>query len=438
MKTELVDVSPTRKEIKIEIEPAQIRTAYDRISERYAKGASVPGFRRGHAPRSVVRTRFKSEIRSDVLRELLPDAVNTAIGEHSLATIGEPDVHLDNTEALENFGEEPITVMVGVEVFPEVKLEQYKGLDAVRRTRPVTDEDVHKMIEGLRDASASLQPVEDRGAEAGDTVTINVQGKFVDAPDEEDIKADDIEVVLGGEGVQQEFTDNLQNTKPDDTKSFLVTYPEDFTSQGLAGKKVEYQASVTAVRRKELPEVDDEWAKSLGDDFDSVETLRSKIREDLERRSAAESDHRLRAEVMRKLLEAHKFEVPQSLVEHQTSQRLESVVRDMIGRGIDPRSRDVNWEGAREELKVQAEEDVRASMLLEQIAEEEKIEVSNEEVETEIEAIATASRQPKEQVRAALTKDGGERSIAHRLRNRKALDLLIANASVTEEEWSNS
>jgi trigger factor len=141
---------------------------------------------------------------------------------------------------------------------------------------------------------------------------------------------------------------------------------------------------------------------------------------------------------MRKLLEAHKFEVPQSLVEHQTSQRLESVVRDMIGRGIDPRSRDVNWEGAREELKAQAEEDVRASMLLEEIADEEKIEVSNEEVETEIDAIATASRQPKEQVRAALTKDGGERSIAHRLRNRKALDLLIANASVTEEEWSES
>jgi trigger factor len=364
--------------------------------------------------------------------------VNTAIGEHSLATIGEPDVHLDNAEALENFGEEPITVKVGVEVFPEVKLEKYKGLEAVRRTRPVKDEDVDKMIEGLRDASASLQPVEDRGAEAGDTVTINVQGKFVDAPDEEDIKADDIEVVLGGEGVQQEFTDNLQNTKPDDTKSFLVTYPEDFTSQGLAGKKVEYQANVTAVRRKELPEVDDEWAKSLGDDFDSVETLRSKIREDLEKRSTAESDHRLRAEVMRKLLEAHKFEVPQSLVEHQTSQRLESVVRDMIGRGIDPRSRDVNWEGAREELKAQAEEDVRASMLLEEIAEEEKIEVSNEEVETEIDAIATASRQPKEQVRAALTKDGGERSIAHRLRNRKALDLLIANASVTEEEWSES
>jgi trigger factor len=437
MKTELTDLSPTRKEIKIEIEPAQIRTAYDRISERYAKGANVPGFRRGHAPQSVVRNRFKSEIRSEVLRELLPEAVNNAIGEHSLATIGEPDVHLDNTEALERLGEEPITVKVGVEVFPEVKLDKYKGLEAVRRTRPVTDADVENMIDGLRDASASLQPVEDRGAEAGDTVTINVLGKFIDAPEEEDIKADDVEVVLGGEGVQQEFTDNLQDARSDDTKSFLVDYPEDFTSKGLAGKKVQYEAQVTAVRRKELPEVDDEWAKSLGDDFDSVETLRTKIREDLQNRSASESDHRLRTEVMRKLLEAHKFEVPQSLVDQQTSHRLESVVRDMIGRGIDPRSRDVNWEGAREELKVQAEEDVRASMLLEQIADEEKITVSDEEVEAEIEAISAASRQPKEQVRAALTKDGGERSIAHRLRNRKALDLLIANASVTEGEWSD-
>ncbi|PYS68735.1 MAG: trigger factor [Acidobacteria bacterium] len=436
MKTELVDVSPTRKEIKIEIEPAQIQTAYDRISERYAKGANVPGFRRGHAPRSVVRTRFKSEIRTEVLRELLPDAVNTAIVEHSLATIGEPDVHLDNTEALERLGEEPISFKVGVEVFPEIRLDKYKGLEAVRRTRPVEESDVEKMIEGLRDASASMQPVEDRAAEIGDTVTVNVVGKFVDEPDEEEIKADDVDVVLGGEGVQQEFTDNLQGTKSDDTKSFLVSYPEDFTSKGLAGKKVEYEATVTAVKRRELPEVDDDWAKSLGDEFDSLETLRTKIREDLAKRSSSESDHRLRAEVMKQLLEGHQFEVPQTLVDQQTSHRLESVVRDMIGRGIDPRNRDVNWEGAREELKVQAEEDVRASMLLEQIAEEEKIEVSDEEVEAEIESIATASRQPKEQVRAALTKDGGERSIAHRLRNRKALDLLIENASVTEEEWS--
>ena len=436
MKTELIDVSPTRKEIKIEIEPEQVRDSYDRVSERYAKSANVPGFRRGHAPRSVVRTRFKSEIRSEVLRELVPDAINEAIGKHSLATIGEPDVQLDNAEALERLGEDPISVKVNVEVLPEIKLEKYKGLEAGRRVRPVSDEDVDHMIEGLRDASASLQPVEDRGAESDDTVTVNFYGNFLDSPDEEDIKAEDVEVVLAGAGVQQEFTDNLLGVKPDEERTFTVEYPEDFSSKGLAGRKVEYRAQVTALRRKELPEVDDEWAKSLGDEFDSLATLREKIREDLDKRAAAEADRRIRNDVMRKLLETHKFEVPQTLVEQQTSHRLESVIRDMIGRGIDPRHSELNWEGARNELKEQAETDVRATMLLEQIAEEEKITVSDEEVEAEIDAIIATSRQPKEQARAALTKDGGERSIATTLRNRKALDLLVENALVTEEEWS--
>ena len=438
MKTELIDVSPTRKEIKIEIEPEQVRSTFDRVSERYAKLAKVPGFRPGHAPQSVVRTRFKGEIRGEVLRELVPDAVNKAIGEHSLATISEPDVHLDNAEALERFGEVPISVKVNVEVLPEVKLEKYKGIDAARRLRPVADTDVDRMIEGLREASASLQPIEDRAAALGDTVTVTFHGKFLEQPDEEDINAEDVDVVLGGEGVQQEFTDNLVGVRPDDEKTFIVDYPADFSAKGLAGRKIEYTATVTAVRSKELPEVDDEWTKSLGDEFDSVRTLREKIRADLESRAAAEADNRTRNEVMRKLLAAHQFEVPQTLVEQQTSYRLETVVRDMIGRGIDPRSTEVNWESARSELKAQAEEDVRATMLLEQIAEDEKIIVSDEEVEAELDAIVAASRQPKEQVRAALTKDGGERSIATRLRNRKALDFLVENARVTEEEWSET
>ena len=439
MKTEFVDVSPTRKEIKIEIEPAAVRESYDRVSDRYAKQARVPGFRPGHAPRAVVRTRFKSEIRSDVLRELVPEAINEAIEKHEVNTIGEPDVQLDNNEALEKFGEEPISVRVNVEILPKVELRDYKGIEAVRQTRPITDENVNQTVEALRETSAAMQPVEDRGAALGDTVTVNVEGKFLpdgaDSPEEESIKADEVEITLGGKGVQKEFTDNLIGVTADDERTFVVDYPEDFSSKGLAGKKVEYRATVTAVRVKELPEADDEWAKSLSEDFDSVATLRGKIREDLEKRAGQEADHRLRAELMRKLLEGHQFEVPQSLIDHQTNYRMETAVRDMIGRGIDPRTQEINWEGAREELKGQAEEDVRGSMLLERIAEEEKIGVSDEEIEAEIRAIAEGSKQPIEQVRSVLTKDGGERSIANRLRNRKALDLLVENAQVIDEEW---
>jgi trigger factor len=435
MKTEFLDVSPTRKEIKIEIDPATVRETYDRISDRYAKQAKVPGFRPGHAPRAVVRTRFKNEIRGQALQELVPDAVNEAINKHELNALGEPEVQLDNAEALEKFGEEPLLVKVNVEVLPKVELQKYKGIEAVRKTRTVTDENVDEMILALRETSGAMQPVEDRGAALGDTVTVNVEGKFPDNPEEENIKAEDVEVTLGGKGVQPEFTDSLTGVKADDEKTFMVDYPKEFPSQGLAGKKVEYTARVTAVRVKELPEVDDEWVRSLGEDFDSVATLRAKIRENMENQAGQEANHRLRADLIQKLLEDHKFEVPQSLIDHQTSYRLESVVRDMISKGVDPRNQKVNWEGAREELKVQAEEDVRSSLLLERIAEEEKIDVSSEEIEAEIQAIARSSQQPIEQVRSVLTKEGGERSIANRLRNRKALDLLVVNARVTDEEW---
>ena len=435
MKTELVDVSPTRKEIKIEIESDAVRETYNRVSDTYARQVKVPGFRPGHAPRSVVRTRFKKEIRGDVLRELVPDAVSEAIQKYQLLMVGEPDVHLDETEEIEPFGQQPIGVHVHLETLPNIELRDYKGLEATRRVRPVTEDDVERAIQHLRELSASLQPVEDRGAQQGDTVTVNFHGKFVDQPDEEDINVADVDVVLGGEAVQPEFTENLLGVREDDERRFRVVYPEDFSSKGLAGKTVDYAATVTAVRLKELPELDDDWARSLSEDFDSVATLREKIKEDLENQAASESDHRVRSELMKKLLETHNFEVPQSLINHQTNQRMEAVVRDMIGKGIDPRNQELNWEGAREELQTQAELDVRGSLLLERIADEENITVADDEIENEIVAIANASRKPIEQVRAVLTKDGGERSIANRLRNRKALDLLIANARVTDEEW---
>ena len=435
MKTELIDVSPTRKEIKIEIEPQTVREAYDRISAQYAKKVSVPGFRPGHAPRSVVRTRFKAEIHTDLLREIVPDAINSAINELELQPLGEPDIHLDNTDALNRPGEEPLSVHVHVEVLPTVELNEYKGVEAVRRVRPVSDSDVDELIDHLREASASLQPVEDRGAELGDTVTVDFRGKFIEPEGDEDINVEDVDVVLGGEGVQAEFTENLTGTQSDDEKTFLVSYPEDFSAKGLAGKKVEYTATVKAVRIKELPELDDEWARSVSDETETFETLREKLRKDLENRSRDEADERLRNEVMRKILEQHEFEVPETLVDHQTNDRLESIVRDMIGRGIDPRSQKLDWEGARAELKVQAADTVRITLLLDKIAEQENLSVSDEEIQNEIDSIVEFSRQPREKVVAALTKEGGERSIANRLRNRKALDLLIENARVTEEEW---
>lgn len=435
MKTEVIDVSETRKEIKIEIEAEEVRAEFDRVSEEYARGANVPGFRKGHAPTAVVRTRYKKDIQGDVFKRLVPDAVEKAIMESGLDVLGQPDVQLDN-EGLDKFGQDGIKLHARVEVMPDVKLGEYKGIEAARRVRPVTDEAIEHVIENLRDASASLQPVEDRSSEDGDTVTVDVRGRYIEPPEEEDIKAEDIDVLLGGEGVLPDFNENLLGVRPDEAKTFTVAYPEDFNAKGLAGKTIEYTATVNAVRRKETPDIDDEWVKSLGEEeVVTVEQLRARVRENLTKSSEHESEHRMRDEVLTRLIEQHRFEVPETIVSYQANQMLQTMLRDMMQRGMDPRGEDINWEAMRDMVSARAGDDVRGSMLLERIAEAEKIEVTDEEVEGEIQSIAEGSRQSVEQVRAALTKQGGERSIADRLRNRKALDLLVQNANIKDEEW---
>ena len=435
MKTELKEISPTQKQIDIEIDADAVRAVYDRISDNYAHNANVPGFRPGHAPRAVVRTRFKDQIRTEVLRELLPSAVQQAVEEYKLDPLGEPELNLENSEGLDRLGQQSIAFNVSVDVLPEIKLGEYKGLETTRRTRPVKDEDVERVIEQLRENSASLEPVEDRGAQIGDTVTANFHGKFVDTPEAEPINVQDVDVVLGGDGVVQEMTDNLTGAKADDEKTFSVDYPQEFNAKGLAGKNIEYTVKVTAVRMKELPELDDEWAQSLGDEIESLDQLREKVRSDLGARARDEAEGKMRSDLLRKLVDAHEFELPERLVAHQTEHRFETVVRDMISHGIDPRNPELDWEKARDSLKDQASFDLRSSLLLEHLADDEQLEVTDQEIEDEINAIADASRQTPDQVRAVLTKQGGERSIAPRLRNRKALDFLVANARVIDEEW---
>ncbi|HEY9281965.1 MAG TPA: trigger factor [Pyrinomonadaceae bacterium] len=435
MKTEIVDVSPTRKELKIEIGADEVRAEVDEVSRRYAAQANVPGFRKGHTPVSVVRTRFKKEIAGDVVQNLVPRAVNEAIMESGLHVIGEPEIHLDPGEGLSKMGEAPLAVHAHVEVLPEVSLGEYRGLEATRRTRPVTDEMIEEFVAGLREQSAALVPVEDRASQEGDTVTVDFTGRHIDPPAEEDIKAEEVDVVIGGEGVLPVFAENLTGVRPEDVRTFTVKYPEDFSSKGLAGKEIEYTATVTAVRRKELPEADDDWARSLGEGLESVDDLRGRLREQLGARATFESDQRLRDELMAKLTDAHRFELPDSLVEYQSRQILERTVRDMMQRGMDPRGQDINWEGLQNVMRARAEDELRGSLLLERIAEAEDIEPTDEEIAQEIESIAAGTRQTPEQVRAALTKQGGERSIADRLRHRKALDVIVESARVTDGEW---
>ena len=436
MKTELKEISPTRREIHIEIEPAKLREAYDKVSQKYSRGASVPGFRKGYAPLDVVRLRYMEEIKSDVLQQVLPPAVTEAIQETGLQPLSEPELHLDNAESVKVNGSQPLELHVHFEIMPEIPMPKYSGIELTRRVKPVDDSEIEDLIARRLDQESALIPVEGRPSEIGDTVIADLEGTFEGEEDAEPIKADDLEVKLGDEVIEKSFTDNLVGVNADDEKEFTVAYPDDFSSPALAGKTVHYKAKIKSVGRTETPEATDEWAKSLDEGYESIADLRGKLRADLETYANSDADARVRNNAIAKLIEENAFEVPNVLIESQARNLLDNFARDLQQRGVNLKQvQDDFIQMAYSQMRTQAERDVRGAMLLDKVAEAEKIEVAEQEVEDEIAKMAEYYRTTPDELKRSLEKQGGARTVENNLRTRKTIEALIDKAKVTEGPW---
>ena len=436
MNSELKEISPTQKELYIEVAPAVLKDAYAKISKRYADKASIPGFRKGFAPLDVVRMRFKEEIKSEVLQLVLPQQVSEAIEEHGLHPLAEPHLHVDDVENIKVNGSEPIKLHVHVEVMPEIPTPNYDGLELTRRVKPVEESEVDDLIANRLNQEAALIPVEGRASEIGDTVIADLEGTFDDDPDGEPIRADDLEVVLGDEVIEKSFTENLVGVNVDDETEFTVSYPADFSSPALAGKTVHYKAKIKSIGKSEVPEMNDEWAKSLDEGYGSLADLRNKLRADMETYAKADADARVRNDAIAKLIEQNEFEVPSALIENQARNLLDNFARDLQQRGVDLNKVDNNFvEMAYHQMRTQAERDVRGALLLDKVAEAEKVAVSSDEVDDEISKLAEYYRATPEEVRDSLSKQGGTGTIENNLKTRKSIEALVAKAKVTDGPW---
>jgi trigger factor len=437
MNTELIEVSPTQKEIKIEIEPTEVREVYNKVSQKFAKSAQIDGFRKGFAPVDIIRMRYKDQIQSEVLQELFSPKVTEAIQQYELSPLAEPHLHLEDAENIKVNGSQPIVLRVHVEVMPEIPTPEYKNLEVTRRVRPLSDEELSRIIDERRAESATLIPVENRKSEIGDTVIVDLEGTFEGEESAEPIKADDLEIKLGEDNIEKSFTENLVGVAEDEEKEFTVAYADDFTSPALAGKTVHYKAKIKSVGKVELPELNDEWAQSLDEGFESVEDLRGKLRGDLETASKDEAENRLRSELIAKLIETHDFEVPNALIDMQARNLLNNFAQDMAGRGVDLNKVEKEFvQMAYQQMQGQAERDVRGAMLLEKVAELENVEVSDDEINTEIEQMAMYYRTTPDEIRNSLKQQqGGEANIGNSLRTRKAVQALLDNAKITDGEW---
>ena len=436
MNSELKEISSTQRELHIEVDPAILKEAYAKVSKRYADKVSIPGFRKGFAPLDVVRMRFKEEIKNEVLQLVLPDQVTAAIEEHELHPLAEPHLHVDDVENIKVNGSEPIKLHVHVEVMPEILTPTYEGLELTRRVKPVEEGEIEDLLANRLNQEAALIPVEGRASEMGDTVIADLEGKFDDDPDGEPITATDLEVVLGDEVIEKSFTDNLVGVNVDDEKEFTVSYPAEFSSPALAGKTVHYKAKVKSIGKSETPEMNDEWAKSLDEGYESLSDLRNKLRADLETYAKADADARVRNNAIAKLIEQNQFEVPNALIENQARNLLNNFAQDLQQRGVDLNKVENNFvEMAYHQMRTQAERDVRGALLLDKIAEAEKVEVSKEEIDEEISKLAEYYRATPEEVRDSIEKQGGTRAIENNLKTRKSIEALVAKAKVTDGPW---
>ena len=433
----IADTEQCKKDLTIEVAAEEVKQQFDKTVETYARHAKVPGFRPGHVPRGVIKQRFSKDIKDEVLGQLLPHALEHAIVDHKLHVVGEPKIDdLSFTEG------EPLRFKASVEVVPEFELKDYKNLKAVKRVARVTDEDVEGTLGDLRESFAQLVPVEDRPAADGDFVSVNLVGKYVapsEAPaEQEDLKADDVVIELGAEGVQPEFDEGLRGVRAGDVREFRVAYPEDFTSKGLAGKTLDFTANVVAVRRKELPELDDDLAKELGE-HQTIGELREKVREDLRRHAEHQAETRLRDELFERILDSYDFPLPDSLVEKQVDDRMREIIFNLARSGLSPETAgQINWKERRGAERLRAVRDVRGALVVGRIAEEEGVEVAEGEIDAEVARLAASMREPVEAVRARVTKGGGLTSIENRLRYQKALDVIVKSADITTEEFTDN
>ncbi len=433
MKTELIEVSEIEREIKIEIEAEAVRDVYNRVSHKYAKIANVPGFRKGFAPLDVVRLRYKEDIKNEVVRELLPDRVTGAIKEHGQMPLTEPQLHFENWDTMKVNGSEALSLHIHFEVMPVIPSPDYKGVEAVRRVKPTDAAEVDNLIEARRQDFASLIPVEGRKSQDGDTVIVDLVGTFIGGEEQDPIELTDLEIKLGDPSIETSFTDNLVGVEAEEEKEFTVTYPEGFSAPSLSGKTVNYRAKVKSVGTIELPETDDEWAKSLDEGYESIADLRGKLAKDLEAVAKSEADIRVRNDLINTLIQKHGFPVPNALIESQARNLLDNFARDMANRGFDLKNVEEDFiKMAYHQMRQQAEFDVRGAMLLEKVAELESIEIDDDEVSAEIERMAEYYNTTAEEIRK---QPGIESSIANSLRTRKSVEAVFDNAKISDGEW---
>ena len=412
-----------RRELELEIPVEDVTKATDRVAKEIARIANVPGFRKGKAPLSLIKKRFAEDIKGEVLQALVPERVEKAVNEQKLSPVSQPQVdQLDFNEG------QPLKFRAVFEVMPDFTLGDYKNLQLEIPSMDLNDEDVSKTLEDMRERAAAFSPVEGRPVENGDFAQLKLTG--TPEGQGEPLQAESVLCHIGAEETMAPFNENLLGANIGEHKNFDVDYPSDYPDPKLAGKKYHYAVEILGIKNKKLPELNDEFAKDVSEAA-SLDELKTKIRENLEHQRDHRKKDAVREKVLEQLIKSHDFPVPESLVQHQMDARLERVVRSLAAQGVDPRAVNVDWVSLRKAQEERATGDVKAELVIDRIATQENIDVTDEEVQLEIQHMAGHSGESAEAIHARLTKQGALDRMKAKLRSDKTLDWLAQKSTIT-------
>jgi trigger factor len=415
-----------RRELELEIPAEEVQKASEKIAKEIARVARVPGFRPGKAPVALIRRKFAGDIRSELLQQLVPDRLESAVAEKKFNVVTQPQV--DNVDYNEGG---PLKFRASFEVLPEFELAPYKDLEIEIESRDISDEDVEKMLGEMRDRAATFVPVEGRVIADGDYAQLKLMG--TPAGGGEPLKAESVLCHIGAEETLEAFNENLRGAQVGDQRRFDLTYPADYPDEKLAGKVYHYVVDVTAIKEKKLPEANDDFAKDVSD-AKTVDELRGKVRQGLEAARDQRQEEQTHERIITSLVAANDFPVPEALVEQQMDTRLERAVRSLAAQGVDPRAVNVDWVSMRQRQRDRAVEDVKAELLLDRIATAENIEAGEADVEKQVEALAERSGESATAMRARLTKQGVLDRMKSKLRSEKTLGWLQQHARIRTEK----
>jgi trigger factor len=429
MKTELEDLGGSQKKILCEVPSEEVQKEVDKYCRTLAKEVEVRGFRKGKAPPSIIKRYFRQQIQREVASQLVSSSLEEALKEHSLTPLGEPEIDAPMLEE-----EKDYTFSIKLDVKPEIEISDYEGIELEEDPSDVEEEEVEKSLDELRKAHGDLKGIEeDRPAAEGDTVLVDYAA-FVDGEPIPDYERKDVYMEIGSGNVKQDVEAVLLGARVGHEGETEVDYPANFTDKNLAGKRVQYRLRVKKILVKELPELDDEFAKDVGP-YETLEGLKERLREEIGKEKKARNRRALEEALLEEILNRNALDAPRSLVEARHSQMMKEAKIHFLTKGLQMEEDSEDYQKLEANLGELAERDVKKHLLVEAIAKKESIQVSDEEMEEKIREIADQHEQSVEKVKADIQKQeqGLENFRANLLRG-KTLDFLLSKATIKDKE----